>query len=193
MVDFENRYGDFAEWPTPRQRIPLIAALADSIHGNEAFGTAHSLHLQPLKAIMCPPDARMEHVKRFAYGMLLVGCLDNIMFMFKPPARERVRVICEECPGVEGFAARMFEDFQRRHNFGDRLDLTFMPKAAFRGLQAADLLAYEAFKHITNTLVREDQRPVRKLFTKLQSSRRLAVAYALEDDIKRWRRKYSEL
>ena len=137
MVDFENRYGDFANWPNPKKRIPLIAALADSIQGNEAFGTAHSVHLEPFKAIMCPPDAQMHHVKRFAYGMLLTGCLNDIIFRFEPPPNEQVSVVCEECEGIAGFAATMFDDFKRQHSLEGRLGgLTFMPKAAFRGLQA---------------------------------------------------------
>jgi len=195
MVDFENRYGDFANWPNPKKRIPLIAALADSIQGNEAFGTAHSVHLEPFKAIMCPPDAQMHHVKRFAYGMLLTGCLNDIIFMFEPPRGEQVSVICEECEGVEGFASDMFESFKLQYNLDGRLGgLTFMPKAAFRGLQAADMLAYEAFKHITNTMVKADQqRPVRKLFTALQAKKRLAIAYTLDENIRRWRAMYSEL
>ena len=45
MVDFEHRKGEFATWPREARRIELIAALVDSIQGNEAFGTAHSVHL----------------------------------------------------------------------------------------------------------------------------------------------------
>jgi hypothetical protein len=191
MTDFENRKGDFAAWPREERRVALIAALADSIQGNEAFGTAHSVHLKPFNAIMCPPNAQMQHVKRFAYGMLLGGCLKDIIFMFRPPANEQVSVICEECEGVEGFAADMFYGFKRRHNLDGRLGgISFMPKTAYRGLQAADMLAYEAFKHITNTVVKEEQRPVRKLFTALKATKRLAIAYTVEENIRRWRDLY---
>ena len=123
-------------------------------------------------AIMCPPDAQMHHVKRFAYGMLLTACLNDIIFMFHPPPDEPVSVICEECAGVEGFAVEMFDSFKRRNNLEGRLgDIRFMQKAAFRGLQAADILTYEGFKHITNTVVRAEQRPVRKLFTALKAKK----------------------
>jgi len=192
MVDFENRYGDFANWPNPKKRIPLLAALADSIQGNGAVGTAHSIHLQPFKAIMCPPDAHIHHVKRFAYGMLLTGCLNDIIPIFDLHPGERMSVVCEECEGVEGFAATMFDGFKGRHSLEERLgSITFMPKAAFRGLQAADMLAYEAFKHITNTMVKAEHRPVRKLFTALQAKKRLAIAYTLEENIRRWRDLYT--
>jgi len=194
MTDFQSRRGDFATWPKEKQRIPLIAALADGIQGNEAFGTAHSVHLAPFKAIMCPPDVQMHHVKRFAYGMLLYGCLKDIIFMFDPPSDEQVSVVCEECEGVEGFAATMFDDFKRQPSVDGRLGgLTFMPKAAFRGLQAADMLAYEAFKHFTNTVVKAEQRPVRKLFTALKAKKRLAIAHTVEENIRRSRGRYSEL
>jgi hypothetical protein len=194
MTDFENRKGGFVAWPKEERRIPLVAALADSIQGNEAFGTAHSVHLEPFKAIMCPPDAQIHHIKRFAYGMLLTGCLNDIIFRFNPPLNEQVSVICEECEGVEGFAAHMFDSFKRRNNLEGRLgDIRFMPKAAFRGLQAADMLAYEGFKHMTNTMVRAEQRPVRRLFTALKAKNRLLIAYTVEENIRRWRNLYNEL
>jgi hypothetical protein len=194
MTDFENRRGEFATWPKPKRRVELIASLANSIQGNEAFGSAHSVHLQPFKEIMCPPDAELHHVKRFAYGMLLGACLNDIIFMFHPPANEQVAVICEECDGVEGFASDMFYNFKRRNNLQARLgSITFMPKAAFRGLQAADMLAYEGFKHITNTVVTPEERPVRKLFTALNANKRLAIAYTVEENIRRWRAMYTSL
>jgi hypothetical protein len=163
MNHFENRKGDFSTWPKDTRRVPLIAALADSLQGNEAFGTAHSVHLEPFQRIVCPPKAELRHVKRFAYGVLLWGCLNDIIFRFKPPKNEQVSVVCDECRGVEGFATDMFYRFKRRHGLDRRLaDITFLPKASFRGLQAADILAYEAFKHITNQVIRTDNRPRQK-------------------------------
>src|SRR5439155_21269531 len=102
MNDFQNRKGEFAAWPKETRRVALIAALADTIQGNEAFGTAHSVHLEPFQRIMCPPKAELRHVKRFAYGVLLWACLNDIIFMFRPPTNDLVSVICEECKGVEG-------------------------------------------------------------------------------------------
>lgn len=192
MVDFEHRKGEFATWPSEARRVGLIAALADSIQGNDAFGTAHSVHLEPFKAIMCPPDAGLHHVKRFAYGMLLTGCLNDIIYMFKPPPDEQVSVICEECEGIEGFAADMFYSFKRRNNLEGRLGgLTFMPKDSFRGLQAADM-AYEGFKHLTNTVVKADKRPVRKLFEALKKTKRIAITHSVEANIRRWRNLYKD-
>lgn len=195
MTDFENRKREFAAWPKDdRRRVKLVAALADCILGNEAFGTAHSIQLEPLKTIMCPADAHIHHVKRFAYGMLLVACLNDIMFMFRPPLRERVHVVCEELEGVEGFARRMFDWFQRHNDLEGRLrGISFRPKASARGLQAADMLAYEGYKHITNTMVKAEHRPVRKLFQALLAKERLAIAYALEPEIRNWQRLYTDL
>jgi len=193
MNHFENRKDIFKDWPKPSRRVELIAALADSIQGNEAFGTAHSMHLEPFRRIMCPPDAELHQVKRFAYGMLLTGCLNDIMFMFGVPANEQISVVCEECKGVEGFATKMFDGFKERCMGQDRLvSFSFKPKDAFRGLQAADMLAYEAFKDITNQ-IRAEQRPVRKLFATLKAKQRLCIAYAGEENIKRWRAKYKDL
>ncbi len=194
MNHFENRHGEFKVWPRETRRVQLIASLADSLQGNEAFGTAHSVHLERFRRIVCPPNAELRHVKRFAYGVLLWACLNDIVYMFRPPANEQVSVICERCAGVEGFATDMFHTFKRKHGLDKQLGtIAFMPKASFRGLQAADMLAYEGFKHITNQIVRDDNRPVRKLFAALKAKKRLAIAYAAEPNIKRWRAKYKEL
>src|SRR5262245_51994104 len=54
-----------------------------------------------------------------------------------------------------------------------------MPKASFRGLQAADMLAYEGFKDFTRQVaVTPDHRPVRRLYEVLRKTGRLAVAIA---------------
>ena len=135
-----------------------------------------------------------QHVKRFAYGMLLTGCLKDIIFMFNPPADEQVSVICEQCDGVEGFATEMFYSFKRQHRLEGRLGtIAFMPKEAYRGLQTADMLAYEGFKHITNQVVKDDNRPVRKLFNALKAKNQLAIAYVAEPEITTWRAMYKEM
>jgi len=56
------------------------------------------------------------------------------------------------------------------------------------------MLVYEAFKDITNQVIRAaEQRPVRKLFSALKSKQRLCIAYTVETNIKRWRAKYKDL
>ena len=192
MNHWENRRGEFSSWPSEKRRASFIAALADSIQGQEVFGVAHSVHLDPFRRIMCPENNKLGHVKRFAYGVLLWACLNDVSFKFKPPGQ--VVVICERCHGVEGFAARMFDAFKKRHSLESRLGtLSFERKESFRGLQAADMLAYEGFKHAVNQAVRGGSAPERKLFSALNQKRRLAIAFAGEDNLRAWRAKYSDL
>ena len=66
-----------------------------------------------------------------------------------------------------------------------------MPKDSFRGLQAADM-AYEGFKHLTNTVVKADKRPVRKLFEALKKTKRIAITHSVEANIRRWRNLYKD-
>ena len=87
-------------------------------------------------------------------------------------------VVCEELAGVEGVAREMFDRYKRIQRLDGLLGgIMFLPKTAVRALQAADMLAYENFKHITNQVVREGARPARKLFSALQKSGRLSGGY----------------
>jgi hypothetical protein len=58
-----------------------------------------------------------------------------------------------------------------------------MPKYAFRALPAADMMAYESFKYVTNAEFNEWQRPIRRLFTALNRTKRLAVGYTDKEGI----------
>ena len=165
-------------------RIPLISALANSIQTHEVFGTAHSVEFRPFWKILCPGNT-VHHAKRLAYGLLLTSCLNDLVYLFKVPSNERLSAVCEECDGVEGFATDCFYYFKRNEakHFGQ---ITFAKKEEFRGLQAADMMAYEGFKHVTNQAIKSETRPVRKLLQALQQSDRLAVAYAGEKEITRF-------
>src|SRR5262249_49793013 len=122
------------------------------------------------------------YAKRLAYGLLLTACLNDVVRLFKAPPDERVSLVCEECNGVEGFAVDCFYHFKRTqaNNLGQ---ITFAAKKDFRGLQAADMMAYEGFKHVTNQAIRTASRPIRKLLGALNSTNRLAVAYASKKEI----------
>src|SRR5713101_2639402 len=98
MTDFENRRGDFALWPSEKQRVPLISALANSIQTHEVFGTAHSVQFRPFWNILCPGKT-VHQAKRLAYGLLLTSCLNDLVYLFKVPNDERLLAVCEECSG----------------------------------------------------------------------------------------------
>jgi hypothetical protein len=54
--------------------------------------------------------------------------------------------------------------------------ITFLPKRSFRGLQAADLVAYENFRYVTANYAKEEPHtPLRKLFQALKSSGKLSA------------------
>ena len=56
---------------------------------------------------------------------------------------------------------------------------------------AADMLAYEGFKHITNTVVKAEQR--RSGSCSGRSKLRIAsIAYAAEENVRRWRDLYKD-
>jgi hypothetical protein len=61
--------------------------------------------------------------------------------------------------------------------------ITFLPKTSSRALQAADIIAYESFKHTTNQFVRSDPLPIRKLFSALASSKLMSGFYFDRNDL----------
>src|SRR2546422_958472 len=71
MVDFENRCGEFEDWPTERRRIVLISGLADSLRGNVAIGIAHSVPFKDFREEFCPSVKHQKAVLRLAYSFLL--------------------------------------------------------------------------------------------------------------------------
>src|SRR5262249_11937130 len=131
-----------------------ISALADSLTGNEAFGTAHSVDIRAFHELMCP-QATFHAAKRLAYGFMLQACVYDLVYTFRVPKDEQLSMICEEIAGIEGWATECFYWFKREHRLeGHVAGITFHPKNRYRGLQAADMMAYEGFKEITNQVLR---------------------------------------
>src|SRR5207245_5414911 len=104
-------------------------------------------------------------VLRLAYSFLLKSCFEDMAaYIPKLPKGEHISVVCEELAGVEGMANETFLEYKKAAELDEVLGgITFLPKKKFRGLQAADMLAYENFKHVTNQFIKDEARPVRRL------------------------------
>jgi hypothetical protein len=181
MSHWENRKGDFDGWPSEKRRLPLIAALTDSVRNNiqnaHSLGTCHSVVFNVFYEALCP-EATPHQAKRLAYSCLLMACLSDILRVVPIP-KDGLEVICEQFEGVIGFATDCFLKFRHDRGLqGKWHGITFQEKSALRGLQIADLLAYEGFKYITHRISDEESRPIRKSFDALVKSQRLYVAYA---------------
>jgi hypothetical protein len=197
MSHWENRKGEFDGWPSEKRRLPLIAALTDSVRNNiqntHSLGTSHAVVFNVFCEALCP-EASPHQAKRLAYGCLLMACLSDILRVVPIP-KDGIQVICEEFEGITGFATECFRKFQTdRGLHGKWHGIIFEKKATFRGLQVADLLAYEGFKYITHRISEEERRPIRKSFDALVKSRRLYVAYAGDKSkLEALRREYDSL
>jgi uncharacterized protein DUF3800 len=183
MTDFENRKGEFVGWPSPKNRILLIASLADSLRGNITYAVAHSVIYKDFGEVFCP---NLNHKKtlRFAHGVLLLSCLADIIRALLPALQSggTISFVFEEREGVEGHATDRFHEFKRNGGLeGFFGTIAFRPKQSFRGLQAADMLAYENFKFVTQRFAKNDGNPIRKLFIALRDSRRLEAGYYNKD------------
>jgi len=177
MTDFERRYGDFEVWPREKRRIPLLAALADSVAGNVSMGVADSVVLADFRDAWCPPGAQHRHVLRLAYTFLVISCVQGILEHIEIPAGDTLSVVCEEHRGVEGMTTQTFYGLKQAiPDVGAQLGgITFLPKARFRGLQAADMIAYENFRYVSRAYAKGETHPMRTLLDRFRRSERLSA------------------
>ena len=199
MTDFESRWGEFKDkdWSND-DRTAFIAQLAHIIKNTIIIGVGHAVLLQDFRCVFCP-DASGEELLRRAYVFLFHSCLDDFvthLVPHLPPWDRRIACICEEREGVEGATVEKFQETRRRvPAWGEIFNITptFASKEAFRPLQSADILAYEGYKHVTNQFLGDQAlRPVRKLFTSLDKSRRLWMGYYTGPQLENVRRRLAD-
>lgn len=174
MADFQRGVKEFERWPSAKRRKALITSLIDSVFGNVWLGIAHSVRYSEFSVAFCPRATPKKRL-RLAYGALLLSCLSDLV-NFKATHGDKglTSVVCEEHDGIEGFATDCFYGFKREYGLNEMLgDLMFYPKGKFRGLQAADLIAYENFRFCRDIFSADDQIP-KKPFAALRTRGKLA-------------------
>lgn len=158
MTDYENRQKYFGDW-TGRERYERLARLYDIISGNVQFSISTSILKSDYAAVRAPKEkAKIGGM----YGLAAAGCLIY--------TAEEFRAIDDQ-----GWVAYVFEAGAKGRHQVDRvfalnernpvlkeryrlLSLRFEDKRQFAPLQAADILAYEIYKHLPREIGIDDHR-----------------------------------
>lgn len=198
MTDFECREGEFRDkdW-TNEERTEFIRQLAHHIKNTVAVGVGYSVIVDDFRAVFCPQATPREVVK-WAYVVLFTACLTQLVKVMVPPLRgQRIGLVCEEREGVEGVTVDHVQRLKRGLRDWEKAfegTPVFVPKGRFRPLEAADILAYEGYKHVTNQFLQDEAlRPVRKMFTSLERTQRLFMGYFKRHQLEESRRHYRHL
>ncbi len=182
MSQFESRVGDFDGWSN-KKRLQFITRAADILDDGVIFFGAYSMILQDYRDVLVPAMRVGDSPKTNAYTLLLQSCLEEIVTHLGDvllPAGQRVACFFER--GDPDVWRALLESYnwllelhpEWRHIFGT---ISFPTKDEALQLQAADLVAYEGYKHTTNQHVEDASRPVRKLFLRLVETGRFNAGH----------------
>jgi hypothetical protein len=151
MTDYECRQQEFAGWANEK-RIAFIHDLTAILKNTVRCGVAASMAMEDWLAIMPPSFERPEFVaKNGAYQFLFQLCVEALVKHGKPS--EPIACVFDDNQFVRGALAEHFEDFKRELQLEETLvSLNFGNKLKFLPVQAADLVAYESYKHVKTKL-----------------------------------------
>jgi hypothetical protein len=185
MSQYESRVGQFLGWDDHR-RTAFISRLSQLVQTTLSLGVAHSLVMRDYRTVLMPFVSPEVSSRQVPYLFLMEACLEDIAKYMRLPSGAEISCVCEQEPGVQGGYAEYFSYLQRTRLWANVFrGIAFEPKVedprklaiANVGLQAADMLAYENYKHVTNQVINDSTRPIRKLLLSLAESRRLVCGY----------------
>lgn len=160
MSDFESYKGQFASW-TPEEHKSRLNGFLKIIHDHVILSFGVIVLKKQFDTILS------EGAKRLcgdAYGLASIACFTNLAKILREPKNDGWMDITMEA-GAKGHGALHWiftegsKDPEWREN-NRILALAFRDKRRFLPLQAADILAYELYKHVPAQF-QQGKRPVR--------------------------------
>lgn len=159
MREYESSWGAFRGW-APDRKIPLLAALIDTFEQSAVapskgpVGFWSAVPLQDYERFVRGRPLKWEDDPAF---LCFLYCIKRILpFTIGTPKEVQIDFVFDQKPELEERMRAVF--WQIRHlpdlaEFRHRLgDLRFASRRNAPALQAADLLAYECYKHTANAL-----------------------------------------
>ena len=174
MTDYESGKQDFTGWGH-RKRMAFIVDLAAIVKNTIECGVGASVLMEDWQTVMPKNFVDADFVaRRGPYSLLFQICLEKIEEVVKVPASETIACVFDENNFVRGAIAEHYRDVKKGQKLENTFGaLVFDNKANLLPLQAADMVAYEAYKHVTNQIVQGGKRAERKLHANLWSSKRV--------------------
>lgn len=173
MSEYESRKGQYASWNNEK-RVAAINRLATIINAHVEVGVGRAVIVSDYRALIREEKelvAGLELDNDFIrpHAFCLRMALEWLLLDFLPtlPGNEKLRVVFEKFGKGWGDLCMYYNKIIANSPWGLRLErlISSSPEDAVP-LQAADILAYETFKHVTNTVVFRQYRQ-RKLLTRL--------------------------
>lgn len=175
MREYESSWGAFRGWE-PDRKIPLLSALIDTFAQSGVapsqgpVGFWSGIPLQDYDRFVRGRPLKWEDDPAF---LCVLHCVKQILpFTRGTPEHVQIDFVFDQRPELEQRMRAVFWQIRNlpdlaeyQHRFGE---LRFASRRNTPGLQAADLLAYECFKHTVNAL-NGFPRPERKSLAKLRS------------------------
>ena len=187
MTDYENRQGEFMGWDQDR-RISFIAELASIIKNTMLYAVANSVVVKDWNEIIMPLFPRFKYMGPhiFLFHDLILSITESV----KLPEHESIACVFDENNLVRHSASIYYQCLRIVYHLEDVLtSITFTNKRLIAPLQAADMVAYEAFKY---TNLWEDHglgRPRRKLLSNLSATESITLKRASRIDLLEFRDK----
>jgi hypothetical protein len=169
-AELESGYGEFVGW-TREKKNSFIAKAQEIIRKRTYLPIGMSVIKEEFEEVF--PNS-LKKVYGGAYGFCVILCLTRAKHWFdKVNHREPIDWVFEAGTAGSGQIAHlmnaMYSDSEMRQDL--RINGWSFGGKNIQPLQAADIIAYEAFKHVTNQLVAQPRRDVRISFKHLMRSK----------------------
>lgn len=166
MTDFENRQNQFRGW-SETQRKECLNHLIDLINGHTFNSIGYAVPGKSFDTIL---SEKARRLCGDAYGLASIGCFTNTARVART-SEDDVWIDYVMESGAKGRGALLYYYGEGRKDPDWRGDtrihsLEFRDKRDFPPLQAADILAYELYKHLPRQLrgeLQRDRYPLRRL------------------------------
>lgn len=187
MRDYESGWGEYKGWDATR-KIEFLSELIDIFDESAAppssgpVGFWSALPLKDYERYVGGRPLKWEDDPSF---VCFVHCMNRILpFTRGTPDEVKIDFVFDSNPRLEQRTLAIFSQLrflpdlaEFHHRFGE---IRFASRRAEPGLQAADLLAYECYKHVVNVFARFP-RPQRKSLARLKS--RIVYSEALPAEL----------
>lgn len=165
MATFQSRRGEFAGWSDLR-REQLLAELVGIIKARDLLGVGSGLVIEDYERLSDEDKTWMTHGNpEKPYFLCFQHCIVEAAHRADGlPPQEKVAFAFDRQDEFSAEAIRLYNDmkgqadWENKHRLADAVG--FASKVETVALQAADLLAYECYKHLENRLY-DPQRGVR--------------------------------
>ncbi len=188
LTDFEAGHGPYKGWPE-RFKKQRMALLYDIINEYVMASVANSIEPEVFEVV----GAKARDSVRSVYASLVGGCVANASLASRDLRLTKLEFVIESGQKERGRASHVVEFIERfrerQHTYRDLppnfiTGVSVRSKKEFPPLQAADIVAYEHYRHLPVQLGRVDKKrrvyPWRRILEKPRYAHYTSLENAIE-------------